>query len=326
MWSAGTGVTLARIVRDFRRSAVFGLVGVFVVAGIAIAIAMTADSSNSNPKLQMGLIFGVLALFLSALFIFQRRDLNRAATGDLRGFSKGPQEVDDPTKLGDGELWAALAVHPIGDDAIKARRELWGAGRRSMNLGVVITVLIFLSVPPLYLFDTFIPLFIGGALIAILALYGSYRAIGPGGEVDSGYDRMDRAMKPLGLSLTERPSVRMVPRAPTMPGYSAKLFGPTVMIGERHGHKVEVHQEQGLSEVTVHASVPEFETRAKGGRFATADGASNAAAVLSSLNASDRWNGVRVHGGRDGIVVDRKGDPSAWLCDLWLAERIAGRT
>jgi hypothetical protein len=115
----------------------------------------------------------------------------------------------------------------------------------------------------------------------------------------------------------------MVSRAPTMPGYSARLLGPTVMMGERRGHKVEVHQEQNVSEVTVHASVPEFEAQAKGGRFAARDGASNAAAVLTSLSASERWNGVRVHGGRDGVVVDRKGDPSAWLCDLWLAERIA---
>lgn len=312
--------------REFRRSRLFGLVGVFVVAGIAIVIALSADSSNPNPKLQEGLIFGVIAVFVVALLLFQRGDMNKAASGDARSYAKGPHEVDDPTKLADGELWAALAVHPIDDDAVKARREVWDAGRRSLKLGAVIFVLIFLSVPPIYLFNTFVPLFIGGALIAIAALYGSYRAIGPGGEVDSGYDRMDRAMKPLGMSLTERPQVRMVTRAPTMPGYSARLIGPTAMTGERHGHKVDVLQESGQSEVTVHASVPEFEARAKGGRFAAEDGASNAAAVLSSLGASDRWNGVKVHGGRGGVVVDRTGDPSAWLCDLWLAERIADGT
>jgi hypothetical protein len=308
---------------EFRRSAVFGLVGVFVVAGIAIVIALSVDSNNSNPRLQMGLIFGVIAVFLVGLFIFQRRDLNRAATGDLKGFSKGPRQVADPTKLGDGELWAALAVHPIGDDAIKARKELWGAGRRSMNLGVVITILIFLSVPPIYLLDTFVPLFVGGALIVILALYGSWRAIGPGGEVESGFDLMGEAMRPLGLELTDRPSVRMVPRAPTMPGYSATLVGPTAMVGERHGHRIEVHQEAGLSEVTVHVKSPKFEAKAKRGRFATEDGASDTAGILAGLPASDRWNGVRIEGGPTGVMVARKGNPSAWLCDLWLAERIA---
>jgi hypothetical protein len=312
-------------VREFRPSAIFGLVGVFVVAGIAIVIALSADSTDPNPKLQMGLIFGVIAVFVVLLLLFQRRDLNRAASGDARSFGEGPKEVDDPTKLADGELWAALAVHPIDDDAIKARAELWGAARRSLKLGAVIFVLIFLTVPPIYLLESFVPLLIGGPLIVLAALYGSYRAIGPGGEVDSGFERMDSAMKPLGLSLIERPTVRIVSRAPTMAGYSAKLLGPTVMTGERHGHKVHVSQESGRSEVIVHASVPEFEAKAKDGRFATADGASNAATVLSSLPASERWGGVKVRGGPGGVVVDRKGDPSAWLCDLWLAERIAAQ-
>jgi hypothetical protein len=52
-------------------------------------------------------------------------------------------------------------VKPIDDDAVKARAELWGAARRSVNLGVVIVIMIFLAVPPIYLFDTFIPFLIG---------------------------------------------------------------------------------------------------------------------------------------------------------------------
>ena len=59
---------------EFIGSVVFapigGAIGVFVVAGIAIAIALSADSSDPNPKLQMGLIFGVIAVFLVGLFIF----------------------------------------------------------------------------------------------------------------------------------------------------------------------------------------------------------------------------------------------------------------
>jgi hypothetical protein len=314
-------------VREFRRSAIFGLVGVFVVAGIAIVIALSADPSNSNPKLEMGLIFGVIALFVFALLLFQRRGLQRAAAGDVGGFSKGPQEVDDPTRLGDGELWAALAVKPIDREAIKAREAMWGAARRGLKLGAVIFALIFLTVPPIYLFESFIPLLIGGPVIVIAALYGSFRAIGPGGDVDSGYNNMNTAMQPLGLSLTERPKVRMVRRYPLDPagGYSARLFGPLTMTGERHGRRIDITQvpEDGTSEVTVHASVANFEAKAKNGRFSSGDGASNAATVLGGLAPSDRWRKVAVHGGRDGIVVDRKGDPGAWLCDLWLAERLA---
>jgi hypothetical protein len=309
--------------REFRRSSRFGLIGVFVVAAIVIVVALSADSTDPNPKLQLGLIFGVIAAFIAVLLLLQRGDIDRAATGDTAAFGKGPQPVDDPTKLEDGELWSALAIRPIDTEAIKARREMWDVGRRGIGLAAVICVLIFLTVPAIYLTGSFVPLIIGGPLIAIAAVYGAVRAIGPGGDVDQGYERLDRAMKPLGLTLDERPNVRMVPRAPTMPGYSAKLIGPTVMGGQRHGRRVEVRQEQGLSELTVHDPVPAFEAKVHGGRFTAGDGASNAAAVLRGLPASDRWKGVKVRGGPDGIVVDRKGDPGAWLCDLWLAERLA---
>jgi hypothetical protein len=310
-------------VREFRRSGRFGLIGVFVVAAIVVVIALSADSSDPNPKLQYGLIFGVIAAFVAVLLLLQRGDINRAATGDTRAFANGPRPIDDPTKLEDGELWSALAVRPIDTDAIKARKEMWDTGRRSIGLAAVICVLIFLTVPAIYLTGSFVPLIIGGPLIAIAALYGAIRAIGPGGDVDRGYDSLDRAMKPLGLKLDARPRVKMVPRAPTMPGYSAKLLGPTVMTGQRHGHRVEVQQEDGRSEVTVRASVPEFDAKAKDGRLVAQEDGSNAAAVLRGLPASERWRGVQIHGGTDGIVVDRKGDPGAWLCDLWLAERLA---
>ena len=310
----------------FGRSGKFGLIGVFVVAAVVIVIALTADSTDPNPKLQYGLIFGVVGVFFFTLLLLQRGDINRAAAGDERSSAKGPHEVDDPTKLEDGELWAALAVKPIDDDAVKARREMWGAGRRSIRLGAVIGVLIFLTVPSIYLFESFIPLLIGGPLIAIAALYGSWRAIGPGGEVDTAYELLDRSMKPLGLAVAERPDVRMVARAPTMPGYSARMIGPLVMTGERHGRHVEVRQEAGRSEVALRAKVPEFEAKARGGRFATEDGSSSAAAVLDGLAKSERWKGVEVRGGAGEILISRKGDLASWLCDLWLAERLAEQT
>jgi hypothetical protein len=309
--------------REFRRSGRFGLIGVFVVAAIVVVIALSADSTDPNPKLQLGLIFGVIAVFIAVLLALQRADLRRAASGDARAFSKGAQAVDDPTKLADGELWSALAVHPIDDDAIRARGAMWDAGRRSIGLAALICVLIFLTVPAIYLTGSFVPLFIGGPVILIAAVYGAIRAIGPGGEVDRGYENLDLAMRPLGLALQERPKVRMETRYPTMPGYSARLIGPTMMTGERHGHRVEVRQEQGHSEVIVHAAVPEFDARARDGRLRTKDASPDLDSVLRALPSSERWKGVSAHGGPEGIVVERRGDVSAWLCDLWLAERLA---
>ena len=57
-----------------------------------------------------------------------------------------------------------------------------------------------------------------------------------------------------------------------------------------------------------------------------ADGAPDA--VLTALKAvpsSVRWKRVEVSAGPEGIVVTRKkGEQRDWLCDLWLAERLAG--
>jgi hypothetical protein len=309
--------------RAFRRSGRFGLIGVFVVAAIVVAIALSADSTDPNPKLQLGLIFGVVAAFVAILLLLQRGDLERAAAGDARGATRGDRVVEDPTKLDDAERWSAQAGGPIDTEAIRARSDLWSAGRRSIGLAAVICVLIFLTVPAIYLTGSFVPLVIGGPLIAIAAVYGAIRAIGPGGEVDRGYESLDLAIRPLGLTVEQRPRVRMVPRYPTMPGYSAKLIGPTVLSGQRHGRRVEVRQEQGLSEVTVHVQLPEFDAEAKGGRLVETDSSSVVAAALSSLPASERWKGIRMRGGPDGVVVERRGDPGAWLCDLWLAERLA---
>ena len=57
----------------------------------------------------------------------------------------------------------------IDTEAIGAREEMWDVGRRGIGLAAVICVLIFLTVPPIYLFDSFVPLLIGGPLIAIAA-------------------------------------------------------------------------------------------------------------------------------------------------------------
>jgi hypothetical protein len=310
--------------RAFRRSRLFGLIGVFVVAGVAIAIALTASSTDPNPKLQLGLIFGVIAVFVFTLLLLQRRDLDAGAAVDARHGAGGPREIEDPTTLAEGELWAALAVKPIDSQALKARSWMWETGRRSIRLAFVICILIFLTVPAIYLFESFLPLIIGGPLIALVAVYGGIRAIGSGGEVDQAYENADQAMQPLGLGVTERPEVRFETRAPTMPGYSARLHGPLVLMGERHGRTVRVDQEGGVSEVTVSAAVPSFEAKARDGRIRSLDGApEEVGAALGGVANSTRWKGVSVSGGRDGVTVRRKSGLAHWLCDLWLAELLA---
>ena len=195
-----------------------------------------------------------------------------------------------------------------------------------MHLGMVVCILIFLTVPPIYLFHTFITLYIGVPLILACAIYGSIRAIGSGGEVDQAFERTDTSMRPLGLKMVERPDLRFEPRMPPMFGVNARLRGPLVLEGSRHGHKVSVNQEDNTSVVTVKASTPSFEAKARDGRISTNGDAPEAVATaLDQLPDSGKWRGVEVQGGRGGVEVTRKGNRSDWLCDLWLAEHLASK-
>jgi hypothetical protein len=315
----------------FKRSGIFGLVGVFVVAGLAVVIATTMGQGQANPKPALALIFGVIAIFCICLFALQRSDLTRAAGSDAaaagRAAAEGGRQVDNPTTMSEPELWAALAIAPIDADAIRAR----DVSRRSQSLGMVVTLLIFLTVPTIYLTESFVPLLIGGPLIVLAALYGAFRAIGPGGEISQSYERTDRAMKPLGLQFSERPQGGFEMRMPATPGFDYRLRGWTVLSGERHGHQVAVrlggHEDAGTSEVYVGGAVPEFSARSRDGRVRAQDGAP--AAIVTALAAvpnSTRWKRLEASGGSEGILVVRtKGDQRNWLCDLWLAERLAAQ-
>jgi hypothetical protein len=317
----------------FKRSSRFGIVGVFVVAAIVLAIGLNTGGGEANPKTTMALIFGVLAVFFVVLFVLQRSDLERVADADARGASRGAAEggraIDNPTTMGETDLWAALAVLPIDAEAVKARSQGWDAGRRSLRLGMVVVLLIFLTVPAIYLLESFVPLLIGGPLIVLAAVWGSIRALMPGGELDRGYENVGKAMAPLGLELTERPSVDIEMVEPVSGRHGPRVRGALVLSGQRHGRPVTVRlggtERTGTSEVTIGAPAPTFAARSRDGRVRPADGAPKPiVAALAEVPNSTRWKRVTAEGGPDGIVVARKGGgQSDWLCDLWLAERLA---
>jgi hypothetical protein len=304
-----------------------------VLAAVLAVIATTTGQGESNPKLTLGLIFGVIAIFVVVLMALQRADLERAARGDVlatgRAAAEGGRGVENPTTMEEPALWAAMAVAPIDADAVRAREQVWDVGRRSQRLGLVVFALIFLTVPAIYLLESFVPLLIGGPLIALAAIYGSFRAIGPGGEIESGFERTDRAMAPLGLRVTARPKGGFETRAPSMPGFDYRLRGPTELGGERRGRRVTVrlggYEDAGTSEVHLRAALPEFQARSRdGGIRAAGQGPPELAAALAAVPNSTRWKRIEVSGGPAGLTVARsKGEQRDWLCDLWLAERIA---
>lgn len=317
----------------FRRSGLFGLFGVIAVAAIVVVIAFTTGEGQANPKTTYALIFGVVGLFMIILFALQRSDMERVATGNVRGTERaaaeGGQAIENPMTMEEPQLWAALAVKPIDRDAVKARSEMWDVGRRSLRLGMIVTLLIFLTVPPIYILESFVPLLIGGPLIAIAAIYGSIRALAPGGEMDESYEKVGAAMAPLGFEVAERPQVSIETRDATTGRVGPKIRGALVLSGERHGRQVSVRLGSGevssTSEVTVRVSSPEFEAKSRDGKVRPPQDVPTAVAeALGSVPNSTRWKKVKVKGGPEGIVVSRKGGQQAdWLCDLWLAERLA---
>jgi hypothetical protein len=302
----------------FKRSGLFGLFGLIGVVAVAIAVAVIASSSGSgeaNPKGTMALIFGVIAVFVAILFVLQRADLEKVAGGDAkavqRAVAEGGGKIENPTTMEEPQLWAALAVKPIDNEAIKARGSMWDAGRRSQKLAWVV------------------PLLIGGPLIAIAAVYGSIRALAPGGEMDKGYEKVGLAMAPLGLEVTERPKVGIETREATTGRVGPRLHGALVLAGERYSRPVSVRIGSGEtsphSEVKVGVATPEFKAKSRDGKVRPGeDVPAPLAAALKAMPNSTRWKKLTVEGGPEGIVVTRKGGAQAeWLCDLWLAERLA---
>jgi hypothetical protein len=320
----------------FGRSGRFGLIGVIVVAIAIAVIAQSAGSGDGNPKGTLALIFGILAVFFVVLFALQRSDLERVASSDARAVERATAEgggkIENPATLPEQQLWAALAIKPIGAEAIRARSQMWDAGRRSLRLAMVVTLLIILTVPSIYLFESFLPLLIGGPLIVIAAIYGSVRALAPGGEMDQGYEKVGLAMAPLGLEVTQRPTVGVETREATTGRVGTKIHGALVLSGERHGRRVSVRLGSGeasaTSEVEVRVATLEFEAKSRDGRVRPASGAPASIVVaLQAVPSSTRWKKVTAKGGPDGIVVARKGGAQGdWLCDLWLVERLAEAT
>jgi hypothetical protein len=317
----------------FKRSSRFGLIGVFVVAAIIVVIATTTGQGEANPKTTMALIFGVLAVFFVILFALQRADLDRVSGADAKGSSlaaaEGGRKVDNPMTMAEPDLWAAMAVAPIDAGALQARAAMWESGRRSLRLGMVVTALIFVAVPATYLLESFLPLLIGAPLIAIVAAWGGIRALAPGGEMDRGYDNVGRAMAPLGLEVTERPKVGIETREATTGRMGPRVHGALVLSGERNGRRVSIRlggeERTGASTVSVAAPAPAFSAKSRDGKVRPADGApESVASALRGVPNSTRWKKVTVSGGPEGIEVVRKGgEQSDWLCDLWLAERLA---
>jgi hypothetical protein len=311
----------------FRTSRIFALVGLPIVVVAIVLLALGADPNDPNPKGTLAAIFAILGGFFLILFLLQARDLEAAAAAPIATEDEVGRPLTNPMTASEPELWAALAIGPIDADAAQARGEGWEMARSSMGAARIVTAMIFVCVPLTYLLESFVPILIGAPLIAGYALYRSGRVLGGGGELDRGYEATNRAIAPLGLEITERPQVGAGPRMPPAPGMKTYISGSLRLGGRRHGRTVAIELGGGGSRIDVAVRSPEFTARSSDGKLRNRKQGLPAEIerALADVPASTGWKHLTASGDADGIHVrrERSSEQRQWLCDLWLAERLA---
>ena len=310
----------------FRRSSTFGIVGVIVVMVAVAAIALQYGSGTAHPTGALIAIVTIVFGFVAVLMVLQRRDLNRVAGTAEREAMADAGPVSDPTSVPPGSLIAAMAVRPVDERALSGTAAAWGVARSSMNSAVVMVALIFFAMAPWIIFQWKWSLIVMLPIIGVYLVYLLVRIFIPSGTVGKAFAASADMLSPLGLDMTQQPRVGLNPRI-DRPGYSAKMVGTFALEGERHGRQVSMRRSSdGPTVISIGGAYPGFSVKSDGDRLRAARGAPpEVGRVLGSLSRSKRWKGIELDAGGDGITVERRRDSSGfdWLCDLWLAERLA---
>lgn len=310
----------------FRRSSAFGIVGVIVVMVAVALIALQFGSGTAHPTGALIAIVGIVFGFIAILMVLQRRDLNKVSGAAEREALADVGPVSDPTTVPPGSLIAAMAVRPVDERAASGTAAAWGVARGSMNSAAVMVVLIFCAMAPWIIFQWKWSLIVVLPIIGVYLLYILVRIFMPSGAVGKALRASAEMLSPLGLDMTQQPRVGLERRF-GQPGYSGKLVGTYALEGERHGRHVSVRRSgEGPTVIAVGGAYPEFTVKSNGDRLRAGGRAPpEVGRALGSLSRSKRWKGMDLEAGGDGITVERRRDSSGfdWLCDLWLAERLA---
>lgn len=318
-----------RLAPVFRRSRNLAIVGIPLVAVGSIVVATTMGSGEANPKDALAIIFALIGGFVFLLLFVQGREISAAAAGSEVPASAIGSPIDNPMTIPEPELWAALAIEPIGSEALKARSDAWGIAKDSHRAAWIVCGMIFVFVPASYLLEEPAIAVFGAIPIAGYAVYRAIRVVGGGGDLDRGYESLGVSVAPLGLAVDERPTVGVAQRMAPTPGLKTDIRGELRLSGDRHGRPVTIVMADGATEVRIGIEVPAFEARSSDGKVRAKAGKAGDPppeidSALRLVPASVDWKNVRAKGGAEGISIRRK--PAAgrhWLADLWLAERIA---
>jgi hypothetical protein len=309
--------------RGFARSRRFGFIGVAVVAGGSAAVALLFGQGNANPTGVYIVIFVLIFGFVAGLLYLQRRDLDTAEQrSKAETASEVITEVTDPTTANSRSLLHALAIGPVDDTAVDdASTYTWQLGRSSITSGGIIMVLVGCAVIPWQLFQTYWTLYLFVPMIVAYAGFLTSQMFGAGGSLAPMYASSEPTMTPLGLTLTEAPRLETSPRIGGR-GSQKEIVGAATYEGTRHDRAVMLRL-AASTKTTIAGSYPSFAVKSRDGRLNATGAPPSVAAVIAPLATSELWKGVTVKGGEKGIVVTRKNNRASWMCDLWLAERLA---
>ncbi len=313
----------------------------WVIGGLVTIVVVSIVLGMSDPSGQwiVFVVIGMLAVYMTGIFVFQGRLASRLAHGraSLADKGKPAQGANPPT--GWSEMSRVLAIEPI--DAGSEGEATRGMGRLMMGqvrLGAVLCAAILVCVGLYYAgargtwyplgdsgpgFPTvFIPIF----AVIIFAVLRIPFTLAAAQSAASDY------VKPLGLAVTQIPKPGVKPRYDGYggTGLQTAVRGPTVMEGNRHGRSVRIELDAGDYTTTLSGKTSAFKVSSDGGRLVAGERAPRAVReALEPLSADARWKSVEVSGGANGVVVERHVRATSaptqqlWMDDLWLAERLA---
>lgn len=299
--------------------------GLLAVVALVLYVGLNYQPGDEPPYVLIG---GAIGVYLLGILLMQGIRLSRPVA---EAAEVAPGELPATPE----QLVAALALP--GADAAVSRAAAQGSRRFSIGLFVP-TALVAILLPLggyLYITGTapgvWQPLGETGPGIPVAALPGLVVVVVLLAMLPRNLRRArslsDDYFSGLGLAVSRTPSIILLPRIGT-DGIGAHTVGPTTFEGDRYGRHVVVETYSGRTAVLVAVPSTAFEVVGDGGGLRLVSGPPAVQQVLDTVPADDRWHRLRVQGGPDGIRADRKGSAldSDWLLDLWLAERLVGRS
>src|SRR4051794_4079323 len=311
-----------------------------LLASVVLGILVGLVVQQAHPEDKSGYWFGIPLMFtvavgILAMLVWQggwyRRSRDHYVEQKVAAVMHAPSRPAGPD-LEPLELRRAMTTDPSAIDPEQVRAEAraqMAPGGYSMKTGQIMTVLVLLIMLPAIVLQNVQLMVFGAIPIVLYAIFLVVRLLMPGGGLDQAYAGVDREFAPLGLRMTERPQIQFGSRYEATGGghmrMTHQMEGPMIFEGTRHGRGVHVQIEDGTSVVHVAGPAPEFKAKSRYGKLQASEGGEQVERALASLPVSNRWTGVKVSGGAEGITIARKTKSNeSWVYDLWLAEALAG--